>query len=313
MVDHSEAVTVNLDRFEPELAGAFECVVLNLEIRYSSEAEAALSLARAVELVGPNPVAARIDTTLRGHIKLLVGTMLNRGDVVVTDTIPEYGRRTRSGKTHLGNREGDIESILSPLRASGNGRTFTIADSETDADLDKLADRCLDRRLIPVDPGPLISRVVRKRLHLGARPVNKTGSKASRIAFVEGTTGPRSLEQIDHMKSLGYAIQEPCPGASNEVDVFSFSLEKDRALVTNAFLNRLSGYDALVMSGGATANYILEKSGFEFLVNNGDVQPLASTSTVKGGLFDGKQVVLKGGSIGDEKTYKTIFDWLKGR
>jgi len=32
---------------------------------------------------------------------------------------------------------------------------------------------------------------------------------------------------------------------------------------------------------------------------------------VKGGLFDGKRVVLKGGFIGDDYTYKRILDWLR--
>jgi uncharacterized protein YgbK (DUF1537 family) len=313
MVDHSEAVTVNLERFEPDLAKRFKCIVLNLEIRESSEAQAEQVLARALELVGPNPVAARIDSTLRGHVKMFVEMMLQRGDVIVTDTIPDYGRRTASGRTYLGGREGDIESTLSPLQGRRKGRSFTIADSETEDDLDGLAESAVTRSLIPIDPGPLIARVVKRRLGLGPRPVSKTSPKVSTVAFVVGTRDSKSLEQLEHMKAFGYSLQKLGPGAANEVDIFSFSLEDDKHLLTGAFLNRLSGYDALVLTGGATANHILERSGFRYLLNEGEVQPLVSSATVIGGLYDGKRVVLKGGSIGDGKTYKTIFDWLSGR
>jgi uncharacterized protein YgbK (DUF1537 family) len=88
-------------------------------------------------------------------------------------------------------------------------------------------------------------------------------------------------------------------------------VEKDGVLVTGEFLQFLADYDALVWSGGATANYILARSGFRYLVSDEQVQPLVSSASVKGGLFDGKRVVLKGGFIGDDNTYKTILDWLR--
>ncbi|MDA4133060.1 MAG: hypothetical protein OK454_08050, partial [Thaumarchaeota archaeon] len=84
-------------------------------------------------------------------------------------------------------------------------------------------------------------------------------------------------------------------------------------LIDGSFVSSLRDYDAIVLSGGATASYVLEMSDFECIVNDAQVQPLLSSGTVRGGVLDGKFVVLKGGFIGDEKTYKTILEWLKQR
>ncbi len=311
MVDRSAAVAVNLDRFDRKLAGEFACIVLNLEIREKTGAEAARRLSRAIDAVGENPVAVRMDSALRGRLQMLVGTMLERGNVLVTDTIPEYERRTVSGKTFIGPQQGDIGSLLSPLRGKWKDRSITIADSETYEDLDALAQRCIADGLIPVDPGPLVARVARGRLGLGAPALRRAGREVSKVAFVVGTRDPRSLEQVRHMRSLGFPVQKPCVKSADGVDVFSFSIGKEGPLVTRAFLNHLTHYDALVLSGGATANFVLERSGFSYLVSEGEVQPLVSSSRVKGGLFDGKTAVLKGGFIGDEDAYKTILDWLR--
>ena len=311
MVDHSIAVTVNLDRFDRELTGEFACIVLNLEIRVSSEIEAARRLSLALDIVGESPVALRIDSALRGHVRMLVEAMLRRGDVMVTDTIPEYGRRTRSGRTVVGDQKTDIESPLEPLRRKRKDRSITVADSETYDDLDRLARSCVEHDLIPIDPGLLVATVVRTRLGLGTRTSNPSRGKASKVAFVVGTRDPRTMEQLRHMKGLGFPIQKPAVKRAEGVDVFFFSMKKEKGVITGPFMEHLAGYDALVLSGGATANLILERSGFRYLQSEGQVQPLVSSGIVKGGLLDGRRVVLKGGFIGDEKTYKTILDWLR--
>ena len=312
MVDHSTAVTVNLNRFERALTGEFGCIVLNLEAREKGKKETARRLSRALDAVGGNRVALRIDSALRGRVPTLVGAMLERGPVLITDTIPEYGRRTESGKTVIGAQKKNIESLLGPLRGKTKDRSsITVADSATYEDIDRLARTCVEGDLIPIDPGLLIAAVARTRLGLGAQTPGVGRERASRVGFVVGTMDPRTLEQIDHMRRLGYPVQKPAVKRAGEVDLFVFSMEKDKGIVTQPFLEHLAEYDALVLSGGATANHVLARSGFRYLQNDGQVQPLISSGIVRGGLLDGKRVVLKGGFIGDEKTYKTILDWLR--
>ena len=311
MVDRSKTIAVNLDRFNRELAGEFECIALNLEIRERSEEEAARRLALALEVVGESQVAVRIDSALRGHVRMLIAAMAERGDVLVTDTIPEYGRCTFSGRTTIGSQHRDMEPLLAPLRQQNKDRRIEIADSKTYEDLDALAVRCVEDGMIPADPGPLVARVARARSLLEPKRPATNSPGARRVAFVVGTRDPQTQRQVRRMEELGVPVQKPGIKRTEDVDIFAFSVEKDGDLVTRDFLRFLAGYDALVLSGGATANYILARSGFRYLVSEEQVLPLVSSASVKGGLFDGKRVVLKGGFIGDDNTYKTILDWLR--
>ncbi len=244
---------------------------------------------------------------------MLVAAMAEKGDVLVTDTIPEYGRQTVSGTTLIGSENVDIESLVAPLRGQRRERSIEIADSETYEDIDDLASRCIEHHLIPIDPGPLVAKVARGMLGLDDTAANPPGRGVRQVAFVVGTRDPKTVEQIRHMEGLGVPVQKPAVKPREEADIYTFTVERDGALVTEGFLEFLAGYDALVLSGGATANYILARSRFRYLVSGGQVQPLVSTATVRGGLFDGKVVVLKGGFIGEAYTYGTILDWLIGR
>ncbi|MGA2663928.1 MAG: four-carbon acid sugar kinase family protein [Nitrososphaerales archaeon] len=305
--------TLSLEELERGPAVGFSCVAVNLDTRERGAAEANRRTSRAVRTAGEDLVAARIDSALRGHVAVLVGAVARaaRGEkgVLVTDTIPEYGRLTASGRTVLGAQQRDIAQLLAPLLEEG--LRVSVVDSETDRDLDALALRCVEEGLTPVDPGPLVARVVRRRLGAdGTVPAGRRAPSES-VAFVVGTGDPRTVEQIRYLGDLGFPVQKPRVKRAEEVDVFSFSIGREKDLVTGAFLEQLRAYDALVLSGGATANHVLERAGTRRLLNDGQVQPLVSSGVVSGGVLDGKRVVLKGGSIGDDKTYKTILDWLR--
>jgi uncharacterized protein YgbK (DUF1537 family) len=242
---------------------------------------------------------------------------VSRGRVLLTDTIPEYGRRTSDGKTIVGSQEKDLNSVLEPVRRSWGRDMVLIADSQSESDLRALASRCVREDLIPVDPGPLVSLVVKARLRGSTA---RTGSDAGpdpreieKVAFVIGTRDGMTQKQLHFMEKEGFAIRRPASIDAADVNVFSFSLEVDAKLIDDSFVNSLRDYDAIVLSGGATANFVLEMSDFGCIVNGAQMQPLLSTGTVRGGVLDGKLVVLKGGFIGHENTYKMILQWLKQR
>jgi uncharacterized protein YgbK (DUF1537 family) len=317
MVDGSLAATVNLSRFDRRLAEEFSFIAINLEAREVSEEDATRFAREALDGTGDSWTALRIDSALRGSVAGLVGQLSPRGRILVTDTIPEYGRRTSNGKTVVGNRETDLGAVLEPVRALIDRGRVIVADSQNEADLRSLASRCVRENLIPVDPGPLVSLVVKERLgasqgslstqtNAGRRPIEK-------VAFVIGTRDGTTLKQLQHMQREGFAIRPPISTEAADVSIFSFSLDTNAELIDDSFVNSLRDYDAIVLSGGATASYVLEMSDFGCIVNGAQVQPLLSSGTVRGGVLDGKFVVLKGGFIGDEKTYKTILKWLKQR
>lgn len=313
MVDGSLAVTVSLSRFKPSLADEFPFIAISLESRDEDDEKAVHLAEDALEHIGRSWTALRIDSALRGNVRGMVGKLSERGRVLVTDTIPEYGRYTKGGKTYVDNQGRDLNALLETVP----GGRVVVADSETVADLSALASRCTREGMIPADPGPLVSLVVKDRLRFSGK-VPKSherggGSPIEKVAFVIGTRDGMTLKQLRHIELEGFIVRPPKSEEAAEVSIFAFSLDNEARLVDDSFVDSLRDYDAIVLSGGATASFVLDKSRFDCIVNGAQVQPLLSTGTVRGGILDGTLVVLKGGFIGDEKTYKTILEWLKQR
>ncbi len=257
----------------------------------------------------------RIDSALRGHIGVYLEVLLGIGSVMLTDTIPEYNRYTLSGKTIILVEEKRIrESIHSESNLDEAKNELIIADSRTHEDLERLASICIERSFIPVDPGPLIALVAQKRLGLGVSGacVERTAHGGVRtIACVVGTHHKTTERQMDVLNRRGYTIQKPHSGYPGETDIFWFDLMRERRLLDRGFLERLDRYDALVISGGATANYLLNRGSFDYILNEDSIQPLVSSGIIMGGRWDGKMVVLKGGIIGDEDVFRRLFRWLR--
>ena len=68
--------------------------------------------------------------------------------------------------------------------------------------------------------------------------------------------------------------------------------------------------NALIMSGGETAFSVLDACGFNYLESGEQILPLISTGTVHGGMLDGKQYVIKGGSLGSDDIYVKLIQHL---
>jgi D-threonate/D-erythronate kinase len=314
MVNCSLAATVNLAHFDQRIADDFPFVAINMEARESNEREVAALMKKALDITGDSWTTIRIDSALRGPIAQLLRQISPRGKVLLTDTVPEYGRFTREGKTYLGAQEKDLASVASLALGPGGSARVVIADSRSRPDLEALASRCVREGLIPVDPGPLISLVAKRTLLASSLPIPNLQARrvpVEKVAYVIGTRDGMTMKQLRYMSKVGYDVRQPATAEPKDVSIFSFSLASDASRVDDSFLASLRDYDALVLSGGATANFILERSGFGYIANGPQVQPLLSSGVVKGGLLDGKTVVLKGGFIGYENTYKTILEWLK--
>ena len=74
------------------------------------------------------------------------------GNILLTDTIPEYGRYTFNGSSI--DRNGSINIIkMLPDRLKPYVK---IADSQSYVDIKNLAKKCVDENLLPLDPGLLI-------------------------------------------------------------------------------------------------------------------------------------------------------------
>jgi len=312
MIDEGAAITINIDHLGSSIEAGHECVCVNLGIRESGVLECGRILRSALALTGNKITALRIDSTLRGPIGQQVKAFLRRGNLLVTDTIPEYHRYTSGGVTIRGKNRIDIGQVLADYSNNvGNG--IKIADSRSRKDLRELAKMCVENGLIPVDPGPLIAEFVKLKKSVLDRSLGVSRpDRIRKIAFVVGTSDPATARQLQYMKRLGYWVGNPRVKRPNKTDIYSFSFTKEKSLITSEFLRSLARYDGLLLSGGETANYVLKRSAFHSILNGKSIQPLVSTGLIKGGLLQGKLVVLKGGSIGDDKTYMRILDWMTG-
>ena len=138
----------------------FAFVSINLDIREKEPTSVIRTLEKAMGVIGAFKFALRIDSTLRGNVGLQIQSILNFRDVLITDTIPEYGRYTEDGFTIYHSKKKKISQILPEeiQKSERNLHEFTIADSKTYEDLDRLAFYCIDHDLVPIDPGPMIAR-----------------------------------------------------------------------------------------------------------------------------------------------------------
>ncbi len=101
-------------------------------------------------------ILARIDTLMRGSTLDFIGFIKQYGKIMLTDTIPEFGRYTFGGSSIQNNKIVNIEKML-PAEIKP---FVTIADSCTYSDIEELARKCIIENYIPMDPGILISQTI---------------------------------------------------------------------------------------------------------------------------------------------------------
>lgn len=127
-----------------------EIVSIDLETRNSDNPRPRLDM---VKHTFPDArILARIDSLFRGSTLDFIAFSKEYGNIIVTDTIPEYGRYTFNGSSIDRTGSIDITKML-PDRLKPY---VEIADSQSYGDIKKLAKKCVDENLLPVDPGMLI-------------------------------------------------------------------------------------------------------------------------------------------------------------
>lgn len=208
-------------------AGA-RLVAVDAASRDGGSAQAAEAMRHAVawlRRVGIDPVAKRIDTTLRGHIGIEVEAVRlalgGRHIAVVVPALPAAGRTARGGRVYLHGRplaevtglpddaaralragsaldvvhvpletvRAERERLGSAIVTAHQRRKVLLCDAETDADIDAIAAAVAVAGVpvLPVDPGPFTLAVA--GLALSARVAGGAASAASGRP-VAGVGGP---------------------------------------------------------------------------------------------------------------------------
>lgn len=125
-------------------------ISLDIETRNRTDAVERLSI---VKKTAPNArILVRIDTLLRGSSSDFIKFMAGYGKLLVTDTVPDYGRVTCNGKSIYKNDVLNIDEFVpEEIR-----EIIKISDSRTYDDIQNLAKFCIDKNYLPVDPGIMI-------------------------------------------------------------------------------------------------------------------------------------------------------------
>jgi len=132
-----------------------------------------------------------------------------------------------------------------------------------------------------------------------------------KIAIIIGTYRENTLKQIDYLIKNGIKIKDLNDNEINDISLYKFKLDTDYKKIDYNYINKLLNYDYLIISGGETAFYILNKSDFLYIENKSDIMPLISKGIIKGGILNNKKIVLKGGNIGNEDIYLKIINCIK--
>ncbi|MFP3237101.1 MAG: nucleotide-binding domain containing protein, partial [Vulcanisaeta sp.] len=288
-------------------------------------------------------IGKRIDSALRGNIKSEIEAIIeaenNGGSIILTDTIPEYGRFTDRGFTVVGDERTSIMNIfgsistlivdwrnLESIDKSQIKGKVVIVNSYDYEGINTIANYVFKNDLIPADPLPLISTVA--WLYFNKPPkINPLSDYLRRhrniekICFFIGSTHRNSIRQINFAQSHGISVyslndviynKERIAKADGDV-IIKFDYFKDRDLISRDVVDFLKHFDAIVLSGGETANYIVEISGGEYVRAVGEIMPLVGVGIIIGGELNGKIIVTKGGLIGGEDTYLKIIETIKGK
>ena len=127
------------------------------------------------------------------------------------------------------------------------------------------------------------------------------------ISIVVGSTTEITGKQIAYLQDK----IESNKIMSNGLKLYYLVEENFSKITEKEFLHNLIPSNILIISGGETAYSLLDMSGFHYLGSGKQIMPLISTGIIKGGLFDSKKYVIKGGSIGDIDIYETIIKYAR--
>ena len=132
-------------------------ISLDLETRNTGNAWQRLDYVK--ELYPEAFILTRIDSMLRGSTSDFIEFMCKFRKLLITDTIPNFERYTYTGLTIQNGSKLGIRDIV-PVKLHDS---VIIANSRTYDDIEKLAKRCLDEDLLPVDPGLMIKLYLEMR------------------------------------------------------------------------------------------------------------------------------------------------------
>lgn len=263
------------------------------------------------------PMLKKIDSRLKGHIAAELA-VLNPSRLLVAPAIPDFGRIQQGGHVqgHGVTQPIPIADALGPL-----------ADRALIPDVTSAAD--MTAALEMAAPGDLL---VGARGLAEALAIRMTGQdqatmvvpRAERSLLVIGSRDPITVEQARRVQASGLATMLPAPlgqadpGApppaphllvqATAGDVTRTGAQVAHALARSIHPRLTADRQALLLSGGATAEAVLAHMGIASLRLAGECLPglpLANAGEIS--------IIAKSGGFGDADTLVTLLKIFQGR
>lgn len=281
------------------LASGADVVALSTRTRELPAAQACAVVKSVVLMAGSTPLFKKVDSRLKGNVSAELGAMPQQ-PLLVAPALPEFGRVVRGGCVSGFGVEGviDIAARLGPSRERA-----LIPDTLSTADMDAAVQAAGSR--LPVGARGLAAALARRMGVRASAPAPLVGQ----TAMVIGSADPITLSQVQRLDSAaadilaapsGLFAGQWC-GAGHVVlqaaEGPPCSREAVAARLAQSFKPLAKRCHNLLLSGGATAEAVLDELGVETLALEGEYLPGVPVASAKGW-----RILSKSGGFGQPNT-----------
>ena len=302
----SVTVATAPDAFAEALARGASVTAVSTRSREVPGAEAAARVRAALALVDPGrPVLKKVDSRMKGPVAAELAALPDR-PLLVAPAIPAFGRVVRQGRVEGFGVATPIE--IAPLLGA-RAADALIPDTETEAAMDAALAAAPEGAIL-VGARGLCAAMARRA---GIRPA-PAPSLRGRVAIAVGSTDPITLAQVARLRETArlLAPSGQWEGSVPAGDAVLLQAvpgpETDGAAIARAlaasFRPLAAGADSLILTGGATAEAVLDALEVTVLDLVGEVLPGLPLS-----LGAGWRIVTKSGGFG---TAGTLADLVEG-
>lgn len=297
-------------------ASGADVIAVSTQSRDGSEVAACAAMEQVLAALPSNiRLFKKVDSRLKGHVKAELA-MLAPDRMLVAPAIPDFGRITKKGHV-MGfgvDQPIDIRDQLGELApraavpdvATSDQMHFAIKDLPSDTLL--VGARGLAEALAIAMTGLEDAHAIRPRakralMVVGSRdPITlaQLASARNRATCVAAPLG--DLVHPEEMAADPYLLVQATPGASPRT-----SAAVAQALARSVYPVLTQGREAILLTGGATAEAVLTEMKINVLDLRGECLPGLPVA-----FADGSCIIAKSGGFGDEQTLLTLLRIFQG-
>lgn len=272
----------------------------------------ALEFSHALKSADRRLVFKKIDSLMRGNVAAETEALVRDWGfdrALLSPALPRLGRRCAKGVL----RTQDGQDIALPVSDA-----LDVPDAESDEDLAALVDEVFagENRILVAGSSGLGAAWSKSLGQMHGRAANQSRPPVSgkAVLCLIGSVHPRTLAQMEQSLERGALLETELScvvpgGAAQLVRVPVANVDRHwkdelrRAVGSNTF-------GALVLSGGSTAELVLDTLDADLIEIGGSSTAGAPWGTVRGGLAGGLIVVTKSGAFGENDELTRILAML---